>query len=250
MANFKEDPVESLTISELNVLKGIGRSVRQNGGPVDIPFEIVAQWIDPSRSSRPSKVEALNIIRSLIRQKYIKGYIDWEVIHQAELLAEIDMQTDIESARSGNRNIFVVHGHDGHLKEAVARLIERLGFNAVIIAERPSAGRTIIEQVEKYSNVQYAVVLLTPDDLPSGSGSEYARARQNVVFELGFFVGRLGRSKVHCLRKGKTQLFSDIDGVIWTPVDDAGMDWRVRLAQEMSAAGLPVDLNKVFSTQE
>lgn len=162
----------------------------------------------------------------------------------------MNIQVDLEDAKSENRNVFVVHGHDSHLKEAVARFIERLGFNAIIIAEQPSAGRTIIEQVEKYSNVQYAVVLLTPDDLPaaSDSSSDYARARQNVVFELGFFVGRLGRAKVHCLRRGETQLFSDIDGVIWTPVDDAGTDWRIRLAREMAAAGLPVDLNKAFSS--
>ena len=231
------------------MLKLIGQSIERNGGPVDISFEIVAQWINPSGHDKPSKVEALNIVRSLIRQKFIKGYIDWDSIHQVELLREMNMPVGLEGATSENRNVFVVHGHDSHLKEAVARFIERLGFNAIIIAERPSAGRTIIEQVENYSNVQYAVVLLTPDDLPaSDSGSAYARARQNVVFELGFFVGRLGRSRVHCLRKGETELFSDIDGVIWTPVDDTGTGWRIRLAQEMAAAGIPVDLNKAFSS--
>ncbi|HUY47086.1 MAG TPA: nucleotide-binding protein [Streptosporangiaceae bacterium] len=159
-----------------------------------------------------------------------------------------DIDPGHEEARPGNRKIFVVHGHDAHLKEVVARFIERLGFTAIIIAEQPSAGRTLIEQVEQYSDVEYAVVLLTPDDIPATSDShpEAARARQNVVFELGFFVGRLGRSRVHCLRKGNTQIFSDIDGVIWTPADDPGTDWRIRLAQEMSAAGLPVDLNKAF----
>jgi predicted nucleotide-binding protein len=236
------------------VLKSIGLSVEQNGGPIDVSFDIVAQWLNPGRLDRAPKTEALRVIRSLIRQRYIKGHIDWDSVHQVAPLLDIDMQSkaynapDLESAEVENRNIFIVHGHDAHLKEAVARFIERLGFNAIIIAERPSAGRTIMEQVEQYSNVQYAVVLLTPDDLPSVSASdlEQGRARQNVVFELGFFVGKLGRSKVHCLRKGQTQLFSDIDGVIWTSVDDPGTDWRIRLAQEMSAAGLAVDLNKAF----
>ena len=104
---------------------------------------------------------------------------------------------------------------------------------------------TIIEKFEKHSDVGFAVVLLTPDDEGALSGqSPKPRARQNVVFELGFFAGKLGRKYVHAIVRGSDlELPSDIDGVIWSRYED---DWKLRLAREMKVAGYEIDMNKAF----
>lgn len=148
---------------------------------------------------------------------------------------------------SSNR-IFIVHGHDEAAKQSAARCVERLGFEAVILQELPNGGRTIIEKFEEYaSDIAFAVVLLTPDDFGGSNAAPDARrprARQNVILELGFFIGKLGRERVCALYKGDVEIPSDFSGILWTPMDAAGA-WRLSLAREMRAAGMAVDLNKL-----
>ena len=106
-----------------------------------------------------------------------------------------------------NRKVFVVHGHDTGAREAVARFLERAGFEPIILHEQPNQGRTIIEKFEEHAAVNFAVVLLTPDDVggPEG-GAMQPRARQNVVLELGFFIGKLGRGRVCALRTANVRI--------------------------------------------
>lgn len=151
-----------------------------------------------------------------------------------------------QSVESGT-DVFIVHGQDEAAKESVARFVEKLDFHPIILHEQPSSGRTIIEKFEDYSDVSYAVVLLTPDDsCAPESNPEKARprARQNVIFELGFFVGRLGRDHVCVLYKEGVEIPSDYKGVIYVEMDD-GAGWKVKLGQEMKEAGMDVDLNKI-----
>lgn len=151
---------------------------------------------------------------------------------------------------TNSRKVFVVHGHDQAAKEAVARFLERLELEAVILHEQANRGRTIIEKFEAHSEeVAFAVVLLTPDDLgaatePDGNGQSdmKKRARQNVVFELGYFIGKLTRRRVCALYVDGVELPSDMKGVLYIPYDHTGA-WRMALAKEIKAAGIEVDLN-------
>ena len=146
---------------------------------------------------------------------------------------------------TGTRRVFVVHGHDEATKEAVARFLSKLNLEPIILHERPNQGRTIIEKFESHADVDFAVILLTPDDRghPSDSPEKARpRARQNVIFELGYFVGRLGRSRVCALHKGNVEILSGYDGVIYVSMDDP-QGWRLLLAREIKAAGIDVDLN-------
>lgn len=142
-----------------------------------------------------------------------------------------------------SQNVFVVHGHDEAMKESVARTIGKLGLNPIILHEQPDQGRTIIEKFTDYSNVGFAVVLLSPDDMgysvKAGEESTKFRARQNVILELGFFLGKLGRRKVVVLHKGSVELPSDYHGVLYTPFDNDGA-WRLKLVQELKACGYEV----------
>jgi len=144
--------------------------------------------------------------------------------------------------------VFIVHGRDGGVKETVARMIERLGLKTVILHELPDEGRTLIEKFEQESSgAAFAVVLLTPDDV--GALAEEAqklqrRARQNVILELGFFFGKLGRRNVRALHVEGVELPSDLAGYIYIPLD-SNEHWKLTLGREMKAAGLPVDLNRL-----
>ena len=146
------------------------------------------------------------------------------------------------------RDIFVVHGHDEAAKQAVARYLEKLSLNTIILHEKPDKGRTIIEKFEDYSDVGFAIILLTPDDMGYKNGEPgkvKPRARQNVIFELGYFIGKLGRGNVCALYKEGIELPSDIQGVLYILMD-LGEGWHMKLAREIKHAGIVVDLNKII----
>ncbi|HEX2077176.1 MAG TPA: nucleotide-binding protein [Longimicrobium sp.] len=146
-----------------------------------------------------------------------------------------------------NKRVFVVHGHDGAAREQTARLLEKLGLEPVILSEQPNAGKTIIEKFEHHSDVGYAVVLLTADD-EGGSLREpgrQPRARQNVILELGYFIGKLGRNRVCPIYSEGVELPSDYHGIAYVPLDARGA-WRLQLAVELRGAGYDVDLDRAF----
>ena len=142
-------------------------------------------------------------------------------------------------ARSTDNNeIFIVHGRDSPAKLEVARLIERAGLKAVILHEQPNQGRTIIEKFEAHGGAAgFAVIVVTPDDV-GGLDQEHLqpRARQNVIGEMFWFAGRLGRDRVCALKKGDIEMPSDFAGVGYTDMDDRGA-WKQELMREVQAAG-------------
>ncbi len=141
--------------------------------------------------------------------------------------------------------VFVVDGHDHGPRDSVARLLERLELEAVILEEQPNKGRTIIEKFVDYSDVEYAVVVMTPDDMGGEKGGRAnQRARQNVILELGFFIGKLGRDHVAAVVVEPVETPSDVEGVLYIRYDAIG-GWKGQLAREIKAAGLPVDLNRL-----
>jgi predicted nucleotide-binding protein len=144
--------------------------------------------------------------------------------------------------------VFVVHGHDGEARETVARFIERIGLEAIILHERPNKGRTIITKFrEEAADIRFAIVLMTPDDhgAQASEPNLRPRARQNVVFELGFFIGALGPEHVAALVKGNIERPSDFDGVVYIDLDSAG-GWKLKLSKELKEAGFEVDAEKVL----
>lgn len=147
-----------------------------------------------------------------------------------------------------NRRVFIVHGHDELTKTKVARFIEKIGLEAVILHEQASKGMTIIEKIEANTDVGFAIVLYTPDDKGSSNegvskGELKGRARQNVVFEHGYLIAKLARARVVPLVSSTVELPSDISGMVY--VDDA--NWQIDIAKEMKAAGYEIDFNKIIS---
>jgi predicted nucleotide-binding protein len=189
------------------------------------------------------------------RQKATRGAINTlrsirERLEYAE--APTTQQARASESERGQipRRVFVVHGRDEGLREQVARVLERLDFEALILMEQPGRGQTLIEKFEAGAlDVGFAVALLTPDDFGRGPDErewpdEPNRSRQNVILELGYFMGRLSRSRVAALYRAGTELPSDIHGLAYVELDESGA-WRYRLGGELRAAGYEIDMNRL-----
>jgi len=151
--------------------------------------------------------------------------------------------------KTDSKKVFIVHGHDNGMMESTARFIEKLGLNAILLHEQVNNGRTIIEKFESNSDVAYAIVLLSPDDLGRSVSEDpniqHFRARQNVIFKLGYFIAKLGRNKVCAILKGPIETPSDYDGILYIQYDNVD-GWKLHLAKEMKSAGVDIDLNLVM----
>lgn len=186
------------------------------------------------------------IERALIKLKTLKEIFE-ERIADAPFAVGAGLARP-ERKPGNSRRVFVVHGRDDGIKETVARYLSKLDLVPIILHEQPNQGKTIIEKFETHSDVEFAVVLFTPDDVGHPAGeprSGKPRARQNVVLELGFFMGALGRHRVCVLFKGDIEMPSDYAGVVYVPLD-AGGAWRLVVAREIKSAGIDVDLNKAL----
>ena len=173
-----------------------------------------------------------------------------KLLTKSELLKSIIVDTKkIKNAITEfNKNeVFIVHGHDEEAQSKTARFIEKLGFKPIILNEQASSSKTIIEKIEAYSNVGFGIILYTPCDI--GGKKEQSpnlknRARQNVVFEHGFLIGKIGRENVCALVKDEIETPNDISGVVYTKMDNEN-GWQFRLAKELKKSGYDVDLNKL-----
>lgn len=154
---------------------------------------------------------------------------------------------ELKSNNNKPTAVFIIHGHDELTKTQAARFIEKLGYKAVILHEQASGGKTIIEKIEAHTNVGFAIAIYTPDDSGNtqknvAEGKLNNRARQNVIFEHGYLIGKLGRDKVTALVVGNVEMPSDVSGVVYV----ADTNWQIDIAKEMKNAGYDVDFNKLL----
>lgn len=145
-----------------------------------------------------------------------------------------------------NKKVFVVHGRDDGIKNEVARFIQTMGLEPIILHEQASNGNTLIEKIEENTDVGFGIILYTPCDVGGLSKDELKpRARQNVIFEHGYLIGKLGRKRVAALVKPNVEHPSDISGIVYIPHDNHD-GWKVALARELKSAGYDIDMNKLF----
>jgi predicted nucleotide-binding protein len=146
-------------------------------------------------------------------------------------------------------SVFIVHGKDGKAKSEVANVIYRSGLRPIILHEQTNSGQTIIEKFETHAKVGFAVILLTPDDegYPKNNPDhKKPRARQNVILEMGYFLGKIGRERVCALYIEGVEVPSDIQGILYIKMDESGA-WKHELGREMKSAGLNVRLEDIAS---
>jgi len=182
----------------------------------------------------------------------LRGYIEALINVLASIEERLPLYAEAVSATlppvnqvvNNLKSVFIVHGHDEKLKHEVARIVERLGLNPIILSEQVSQGSTVIHKFKKHAaESAFAIILLTPDDMGYSIRNpeiNKPRARQNAILELGYFLGVLKEENVVVLVSGEVELPSDYHGVVYIHVDN---NWQIKLAQEMRAAGLEIDLN-------
>lgn len=176
-------------------------------------------------------------------KKCKEGLVATKLIFQT-YLSEMDEENVVTTKtlhKAAFDRFFIVHGHDGELKHAVARLVEKQGLVAIILSEQ---AKTIIEKFEENGDVSGAICLFTADDLARAKADpdEQQRARQNVVFETGYFMGKLGRERVVIIAESGLELPSDMQGIVYTNKNN----WEVDVLKELKVMGYSIDFNKFF----
>ena len=179
-----------------------------------------------------------------VHRDVYKDYVTQIVAFLKSYVSRFDVTEETESpSKPDLTKVFIVHGHNGEIKEAVARIIEKQGLEAVILSEQANRGKTIIEKFEANSNVGAAICLFTADDKGrrASDTSDKDRARQNVVFETGYFIGKLGRENIIIIAGSSVEIPSDLYGVVYT----SQSDWKTEVLKGLKAIGYDIDLNKL-----
>ena len=194
---------------------------------------------------------------SEFQRMYVSGLESADALLQS-LIDEVEeywMDDDQEPIRptaqekhrqTSTDKIFIIHGKDQGTRSIVAGFLRDLGLEAVILQEQASQGLTVIEKFERWAEVDFAIAMLTPDDVGGSQDDDLQpRARQNVIFELGYFIGKYGRDKVCALVKGTPEIPSDYSGVVYITFDESE-GWKVELLRELRRAGFSIDANSVI----
>lgn len=198
-------------------------------------------------------VEQKEIITKLVA--YLQGFIDRIDLIPCDAESAMTEKSKVEMSAD---KVFIVHGHGELAKITAARTLEQLGLKPIILHEQEDYGNTIIEKFESNAtDVGFAVVLLTADDMGISrkdiekSNTENRepqaskRARQNVVFEMGYFMGKLDRAHVFLLLEDGVEKPGDLDGIVYTPIDSEGM-WKIKLAKRLKAVGYKVNTDAII----
>ena len=154
----------------------------------------------------------------------------------------------IKENKPQSLDVFIVHGHNEAMKTKVESVLSKLKLNPIILHKQFDGGRTIIEKLEgESSDSGFAIILLTADDIGNVKTAKVMnpRARQNVVFEMGYFIGKLGRNRVMVLIEEGVEKPGDLSGVVYTKIDKEEA-WSLKLVKELKAAGYKVDANDLI----
>ena len=144
-----------------------------------------------------------------------------------------------------NKKVFVVHGRKEGVRDDIELFLRRIGLEPIVLCNQPDSGLTIIEKIEKYTDVNFAVVLYTDCDLGKLKSDVdlKPRARQNVVFEHGYLIAKLTRKNVVALVEPGVEIPGDLSGIIYISL--AETDWKQHVMKEMNNCGMIFDWSKV-----
>ncbi|MCH2227849.1 MAG: nucleotide-binding protein [Candidatus Caenarcaniphilales bacterium] len=226
-------------------------TLKYRGSKNQLQTIISSEFTDVSIEDQVGKVKFTFPGGQIINWWESKGTLQIQGTPDDSFNKKIQMLIDKQANITKTNKVFVVYGHDEAARRDLDGLLRRWKLDPVILDQLPSEGQTIIEKLEKYcldQNVEYGIVLATPDDegFKADHPDEKAyRVRQNVVLELGMLLGRLGRKKVAVLIKNQDKMDrpSDISGVIYIPFkDDLQKEVQVNLAKEMNTQGFNINL--------
>ena len=239
------DRAKSIEEAEANIRR---RVHREGSIEKELFIRIIEKYSPPNRFPQQTQSDGLDLRRTFLNYKDIpfirfKDSILEEWKSHPELMSPADRDTRRRSIVETGGKVFIIHGHDHELKIEVQLLLTRADVTSVVLHEQPDLGRTIIDKlVEEAKDASYAIALFSPDDsLVNGS----RRPRQNVMLEVGYFIGKLGKDRVRLIVKGDIEIPSDLSGILYEKHDRSGA-WRMRLLKELQAVGISVDIASVM----
>lgn len=266
--SFKSAVQERIELGEIiltrqnNTREQVEQSKRDFSNWDDYNYELLKQSFNNENNEYKNSYNKVNFYyehRNKTEPFILKEKLEAKLNNLKQLIAKVDlMKSEIPDQVSPTKNnnllnldnskdIFIVHGHNNEVKIDVARLLEKLGLNPIILHEQANEGKTIIEKFEAHSKVGFAIILLTDDDLGKNKNDLdlIIRARQNVILEMGYFIGKLGRNRVCPLYITGVELPSDLYGLLYVEIDNQE-NWKFKLVKELKAAGYDIDTNRIL----
>ena len=249
----------------------VGRELLRQSTAPDLEFDhLMKLWAEFNHWRNNNRMWLGNYLGRQIRREYEEIQETWERddggFHKSDFMSNIlpweistlesihdrlpSLLSDHEAKASGSRAsrdapIFIVHGSDTLRAESVAHTVaSATGRETIILRDQPNSGRTLIEKFEDHaSEVAYAIIVLTADDEGSraGEAATRARGRQNVIFEMGYFYGLIGRDRVSVLLRPGVEKPSDVDGIAYITFDE-DRAWKTDLLRELKHAGFDIRL--------
>lgn len=177
---------------------------------------------------------------------YIAALDNALTVFNNDTFGELISRENAIAPRDLTNKIFVVHGHDALAKNDLETILREMGLEPVVLHRQVDGGKTIIEKFEEHADVGFAFILLTPDEmaflasdkkLPENERTVEYRARPNVIFEFGYFVGKIGRSRTCCIYRGDVALPSDLDGLLYKKYTSSVEEVAYAIQKELKAAG-------------
>ncbi len=217
----------------------VNKSMAEDSPAVDMVSE--ALFI-PTSGNEPAQFERA-------KATLLKALVNIADALKEDVYGELKNEESENSSPALSNKVFIVHGHDFELKNDVERFVHEIGLEPIVLHRQADNGATVIEKFEKNSDVGYVFVLLTPDEIaftidqinvPEDSKKKEYRARPNVIFEFGYFVGKLGRERVCCLHKGKTAIPSDLKGLVYKKIENNIDSQAYAIIKELKAAGYKI----------
>ncbi len=257
-----KDSAAAAVTEQINELAKIVKST-QSGGDIQLGFEQLRRWKENTvqiLAESVSEIESKKLrekrLGSFAMGQPLRNFASEAALYRAFLGALLeDLRARPERVLrlpasgpkaveipepTGSRVVFIIHGHDElNLLRLRQLLKQRWALDSVVLKEKPGKGRTLIEKFEEEAVVAtFALALVTPDDVVSAADSEYPQARPNVIFELGWFYGRLGRGRVCILLGRDTKIHSDLDGISRINFLESVEEKTSEIETELKAAGL------------
>lgn len=204
--------------------------------------------IETILGNRENPTQKQSIINPKSKHEQIHGEIIPELPLKEKYFSNVNEKSQEKvGPKINNNSIFIVHGHDNEVKQTIARFVEKMGFKAIILHEQANKGKHLLQKLHDNSEVGYAIVLLTPDDEgKSNKEKDYkARARQNVIFELGYFIAALGDARVCAIHKPSVEIPTDYKGIAFIEYDERGA-WRMEIQRELKSLGYVIDFENAL----
>lgn len=232
-----------------NICDGLKSSInRKNLDEIVYFLRKLKEWYEENQT----KIQTNEFVRDkrlhIKIESEIESYIEEVDIYIKDIKDAIETESITDDIDVNMNKIFIVHGHDELALEQVIGFIKDIKLEPIVLKNQANLGNTIIEKIEEYSDVGFAIVLYTPCDIGASINDKdnmKNRARQNVVFEHGYLIGKLGRKNVCALVKGDIEKPNDISGLVYIELDNQKA-WRFNIARDMKKLGYDIDLNNLI----